>query len=178
MLRWQQLYLELLYRPDTEKGGNEESLKWEKGRGEQCWYRECEIEGEIEVEEPSTKHIAAGEAYVSTAMSKCSALCWCLYLSYARSALLSLACSSSLLCGFFPSACWSSTLSPFLTPPLTLFVLCLFLLQCLIFTQAQDYKDSITTEHIGTPLCPPICASLSLFLPFTHTQNISAWKLK
>lgn len=49
--------------------------------------------------------------------------------------------------------------------------------------QAQNYEDSITKEHIGTPLSRPISASLSLSLSFsvsacdsrthTYTKHLS-----
>lgn len=134
------------------------------------------------MEEPSTKHIAAGEAYDldGHVKTQCTLRC-CLYLSRASfSALLSVsAFSSSLLCGFLPSAFLSSSLSLFLTPlpQLSLFSASFSTYNALF---SRSMKTASPQSTLVLLLRLPIYVCLSHTHADTHarTQNTSAWKLK
>lgn len=68
-----------------EREKKREGIKLGEWKKEGCWYRECDIEGEIQVEGPSTKHIAAGEAYALDGHVRMQCTCCWFYLSRASS---------------------------------------------------------------------------------------------
>lgn len=122
------------------------------------------------MEEPCTKHIAAGEAYALDGHVKmqCTLCCW-LYLSYASSsALLSMSSfSSSLLCGFLPSAFPSIPLSPFLTSFLNRLCFLPFSYNALF---SQRHRSMKTASPQNTLVLLSVFLSMSLFLTLTHTH--------
>lgn len=118
------------------------------------------------MEEPSTKHIAAGEAYDLDGHVKmqCTLRC-CLYLSRASfSALLSRsAFSSSLLCGFLPSAFLSSSLSLFLTP----------LPQLSLFSASFSTYNALFSRSMKTasPQSILVLLRLPIYVCLSHTHT-------